>query len=284
MPGRPAVLAPAALRRVVTSTSEAHRISYNRRVASERSFSWFQDPATGGIRRGWSRLFGRASDRSCTRSALSCTTSGSPWPQRTWSKRRPGGPLWALVRSDAGDARARCASSNDAPLAEQPRTVPAEHPHTVRTRPLPRSKCLLSTACGGFCERDIAASVKHFGSGWPDLNRRPLDPQSSALTKLRHSPCVLRPSDLDVCLSPSCLEAFSPPRRAPSHCPVPGRVLEDPDPPVRREPFHEGTQVGDPPAYRTDAVRLERRGRAIPRRTDRRRTWRHVGRGRMGRP
>src|SRR5579862_4359348 len=26
-------------------------------------------------------------------------------------------------------------------------------------------------------------------SGWPDLNRRPLDPQSSALTKLRHSPC-----------------------------------------------------------------------------------------------
>ena len=25
-------------------------------------------------------------------------------------------------------------------------------------------------------------------SGWPDLNRRPLDPQSSALTKLRHSP------------------------------------------------------------------------------------------------
>ena len=25
-------------------------------------------------------------------------------------------------------------------------------------------------------------------SGWPDLNRRPLDPQSSALTNLRHSP------------------------------------------------------------------------------------------------
>ena len=30
------------------------------------------------------------------------------------------------------------------------------------------------------------------------MNRRPLDPQSSALTKLRHSPCVLRPSDLDL--------------------------------------------------------------------------------------
>jgi hypothetical protein len=40
--------------------SKAHRISYNRRTASERTFSWFQDPATGGIRRGWSRLFGRA--------------------------------------------------------------------------------------------------------------------------------------------------------------------------------------------------------------------------------
>jgi hypothetical protein len=30
-------------------------------------------------------------------------------------------------------------------------------------------------------------------SGWPDLNRRPLDPQSSALTKLRHSPCAVLP-------------------------------------------------------------------------------------------
>ncbi|MDA8368175.1 MAG: hypothetical protein M0Z62_14685 [Actinomycetota bacterium] len=40
--------------------SKAHRFSYNRRTGSERTFSWFQDPATGGIRRGWSRLFGRA--------------------------------------------------------------------------------------------------------------------------------------------------------------------------------------------------------------------------------
>ena len=40
--------------------SRAHRLSYNRRTASERTFSWIQDPATGGIRRGWSRLFGRA--------------------------------------------------------------------------------------------------------------------------------------------------------------------------------------------------------------------------------
>ena len=40
--------------------SKAHRLSYNRRTGSERTFSWFQDPASGGIRRGWSRLFGRA--------------------------------------------------------------------------------------------------------------------------------------------------------------------------------------------------------------------------------
>ena len=40
--------------------SRAHRLSYNRRTASERTFSWIQDPATGAVRRGWSRLFGRA--------------------------------------------------------------------------------------------------------------------------------------------------------------------------------------------------------------------------------
>ncbi len=40
--------------------SRAHRFSYNRRTASERTFSWFSDPASGGVRRGWSRLFGRA--------------------------------------------------------------------------------------------------------------------------------------------------------------------------------------------------------------------------------
>ena len=40
--------------------SKAHRLSYNRRTGSERTYSWLQDPATGGIRRGWSRLFGRA--------------------------------------------------------------------------------------------------------------------------------------------------------------------------------------------------------------------------------
>ncbi len=40
--------------------SKAHRFSYNRRTASERTFSWIQDPASGGVRLGWSRLFGRA--------------------------------------------------------------------------------------------------------------------------------------------------------------------------------------------------------------------------------
>ena len=36
------------------------------------------------------------------------------------------------------------------------------------------------------CEQDF------YWSGWRDLNSRPLDPQSSALTKLRHSPLLLR--------------------------------------------------------------------------------------------
>lgn len=40
--------------------SKAHRLSYARRTASERTFARFQDPASAGIRRGWSRLFGRA--------------------------------------------------------------------------------------------------------------------------------------------------------------------------------------------------------------------------------
>ena len=40
--------------------AKAHRLSYTRRTASERTFSWFCDPATAGVRRGWSRLFGRA--------------------------------------------------------------------------------------------------------------------------------------------------------------------------------------------------------------------------------
>ena len=40
--------------------SKAHRFSYNRRTGAERTFSWIQDPASGGVRRGWSRLFGRA--------------------------------------------------------------------------------------------------------------------------------------------------------------------------------------------------------------------------------
>jgi hypothetical protein len=40
--------------------SKAHRLSYMRRTASERSFAWLQDPASGGMRRGWCRLFGLA--------------------------------------------------------------------------------------------------------------------------------------------------------------------------------------------------------------------------------
>ena len=40
--------------------SAAWRASYNRRTASERSFARAADPSRGGVRRGWSRLFGVA--------------------------------------------------------------------------------------------------------------------------------------------------------------------------------------------------------------------------------
>jgi hypothetical protein len=39
--------------------SKAHRLSYARRTAAERTFAWLQDSATAGMRRGWSRLMGR---------------------------------------------------------------------------------------------------------------------------------------------------------------------------------------------------------------------------------
>jgi len=40
--------------------SRAHRLSYRRRTASERTFAWLKDPATLAMRRGWSRLMGLA--------------------------------------------------------------------------------------------------------------------------------------------------------------------------------------------------------------------------------
>jgi hypothetical protein len=40
--------------------SKAHRLSYARRTAAERTFGWLQDAATLGMRRGWSRLMGVA--------------------------------------------------------------------------------------------------------------------------------------------------------------------------------------------------------------------------------
>jgi hypothetical protein len=40
--------------------SPAHRASYARRVAAERTYASLADPATEGIRRGWSHLFGVA--------------------------------------------------------------------------------------------------------------------------------------------------------------------------------------------------------------------------------
>ena len=38
--------------------SAAHRASYGRRTAAERTYASLADPSTGGIRRGWCRLFG----------------------------------------------------------------------------------------------------------------------------------------------------------------------------------------------------------------------------------
>jgi hypothetical protein len=38
----------------------AHRASYNRRTAAERTYASLADPSIGGIRRGWCRLFGLA--------------------------------------------------------------------------------------------------------------------------------------------------------------------------------------------------------------------------------
>jgi hypothetical protein len=38
--------------------SRAHRLSYARRTAAERTYASLSDPSVGGIRRGWCRLFG----------------------------------------------------------------------------------------------------------------------------------------------------------------------------------------------------------------------------------
>jgi hypothetical protein len=38
----------------------AHRVSYSRRTAAERTYASLADPSVGGIRRGWCRLFGLA--------------------------------------------------------------------------------------------------------------------------------------------------------------------------------------------------------------------------------
>ncbi len=40
--------------------SAAHRVSYARRTAAERTYASMTDPSTGGVRRGWCRLFGLA--------------------------------------------------------------------------------------------------------------------------------------------------------------------------------------------------------------------------------
>ena len=56
------------------------------------------------------------------------------------------------------------------------------------TRQTITSRCLDQGASLSPMSRHTANGRAGRVSGWPDLNRRPLDPQSSALTKLRHSP------------------------------------------------------------------------------------------------
>src|SRR5882762_2251269 len=66
---------------------------------------------------------------------------------------------------------------------------------TAAPPPLPR---LLPTAREALIELVPDAEMGRPQSGWGDLNSRPLDPQSSALSKLRYSPRPLsyRPAPL----------------------------------------------------------------------------------------
>jgi hypothetical protein len=91
-------------------------------------------------------------------------------------------------------------------------------------------------------------------SGWPDLNRRPLDPQSSALTKLRHSPSFFRPSDPNRYSCPP-LPQGAPPARRPPGPPESWRITgEDPG------------ALGDRRFGIAKAYRTRRRGSEGPRR------------------
>ncbi len=85
------------------------------------------------------------------------------------------------------------------------RGLRARHPgrrcrrSATRRRPLPqRPKLLSRISCDHSVTTGVAASANSSpkslltASGCRDLNPGPLDPQSSALTKLRHSPFLLR--------------------------------------------------------------------------------------------
>ena len=82
--------------------SVAYRSSYTRRTAAERTYASLCDPSVGGIRRGWSRLFGLAKntlmyalaavvrnmrivesyERNCAKEARQKATGDSPTKRR----------------------------------------------------------------------------------------------------------------------------------------------------------------------------------------------------------
>src|SRR5581483_5619960 len=105
---------------------------------------------------------------------------------KTYSRRAPAARCWWPPRL-AGDVRAHDRGGS-APAPGRPRRLYRSHGDdgTPRHRQL-------HTGCIHVWKREGPVRVAPpptctLWSGWGDLNSRPLDPQSSALTKLRHSP------------------------------------------------------------------------------------------------
>ena len=96
--------------------AKAHRLSYNRRTASERTFSWFCDPATAGDRRRPPGLVTPV--RACAQRAhVRALRRGAQRPDRP----RPRGP-GSRIGSASGDGPyAARAQATPAPPSRSPR-------------------------------------------------------------------------------------------------------------------------------------------------------------------
>ena len=100
------------------------------------------------------------------------TPAPAPATHRTWVE-RPGGRRARPHIRIALALLAPSAPARATPLPPKSRApVPAEHAHTVRTRSLPRSKCLFSTVRAGFRELEAATSVNIFWRPRQDSNLR----------------------------------------------------------------------------------------------------------------